>query len=76
MRYDPDSYVRASPRANMGSPGRQQPVSGVPPGPPDRTMSRQAAELDDWEDEGGATAAHEPESPYRPMGRHFDEFSG
>jgi hypothetical protein len=76
MSYDPATYVRAPPGANTGSHGRQRPVSTVLLGDPDGAMSRQAAELDDWEDEGGATAAHAPESPCRPLGRHFDEFSG
>jgi hypothetical protein len=76
MRYDPATYVRAPPWANKGSHGRHQPVSTVPPEEPDGAMSHQAAELDDWEDEGGATAGHAPESPCRPAARHFDEFSG
>ena len=70
MRYDPATYVRAPPRANTGSYGPQQPVSTVLGG--DGTMSRQVAELDDWEDEGGANAGHAPELRCRPVGRHFD----
>ena len=76
MRYDPASYVRAPPWANTGGHGRDQPVSTAPPEKPDGAMSRHAAELDDWEDEGGATAGHPPESPCRSAARHFDEFPG
>ena len=75
MRYDPATYVRAPPGATTGSHGRQRPVSPATQGDPDGTMSGEAVELDDWEDEGGATASHEPESPCRSVGRHFDEFS-
>jgi hypothetical protein len=76
MRYDPATYVRAPPWANTGSQSRRQPVSPVSQRDPDGAMSRQAVELDDWEDEGGANAGHEPESPCRSAGRHFNEFSG
>jgi hypothetical protein len=42
----------------------------------DEAASRQAAELDVWEDEGGTIAGHMPEFPRRHAERHFDEFSG
>jgi hypothetical protein len=55
MRYDPATYVRGPPQANTGSHGRQQPISTAPPAATDGAMSRQTAEIDDWEDEGGGT---------------------
>jgi hypothetical protein len=39
----------------------------------DRAMSRQAVELDVWEDEGGTAAGHVPEFPSRHTGRKLDE---
>ena len=42
----------------------------------DGAMSRDAAELDVWEDEGGTAAGHALELPCRHVGRHFDELSG
>jgi hypothetical protein len=42
----------------------------------DEAASRQAEELDVWEDEGGTIAAHAPELPRRHAQRHFDELSG
>jgi len=42
----------------------------------DRAISRQADELDVWEDEGGTTAGHSLDFPCRHVGPHFDEFSG
>jgi hypothetical protein len=76
MRYDPATYVRAPPWANTGDRALHRPVSTLRLGEPDGAMSRLAAELDVWEDEGGTPAAHALESPYRDVGRHFDEFSG
>jgi hypothetical protein len=76
MRYDPATYVRAPPWANTGGHAQHQPVSIVLPADLDGRMSRQGQELDDWEEEGGATAGQARESPCRPVGRHFDEFSG
>ncbi len=77
MRYDPATYVRAPPWANRGGGhARHQPVSTVQLAVPDRAISRQAAELDVWEDEGGTTAGEAPEVPRAKPGRHFDEFSG
>jgi hypothetical protein len=76
MRYDPAANVSSLPRANMGSHALQRPVSTLRLGDRDGAMSRQAAELDVWEDEGGTTAGHAPELPCRHVGRHFDEFSG
>jgi hypothetical protein len=76
MRYDPATDVPVAPWANTGTDARHQPVSTLRLGDRDAPMSNQAAELDDWEGEGGATAAHAPEFPRRHWGRHFDEFSG
>jgi len=76
MRYDPATYVPAAPWANTGGTAVQRSVSTLRLGDRDAAMSSQAAELDDWEDEGGAPATHTPEFPRRQGGRHFDEFSG
>ena len=63
MRYDPATYVRGAPWANTVGPTAYRKVSTLQLEHPDGALSRQAAELDDWEDEGGATASHAPESP-------------
>jgi hypothetical protein len=76
MRYDPAANVSSLPRANTGRHALHLPVSTLRMGDREGVMSRQAAELDVWEDEGGTTAGHAPEFPSRHMGRHFDEFSG
>jgi hypothetical protein len=76
MHYDPATHVRAPPRANTGSHGGHQPVGAERTGDSDGGMSRQAPELDDWEDDGGSTLDAAPEAPGRKVGRHFDEFSG
>jgi hypothetical protein len=75
MRYDPAAYVRVPPWAHRGGHARG-PVGILRPGDRDGAASRQAAELDVWEDEGGATAGDAPEIPRANVGRHFDEFSG
>jgi hypothetical protein len=74
MRYDPAANVRTAPWANTGRGALHRPVSTLRLGDRDWAMSRQAAELDVWEDEGGRTAGDAPGFPCR--GRHFDEFSG
>jgi len=76
VRYDPATYVHASPWANTGGTAVQRSVTTLRLGDREGAMSRQAAELDVWEDEGGTTAGHAPELPCRHGGRHFDEFSG
>jgi hypothetical protein len=76
MRYDPATNVRPSAWANTGGNALHLPVSTLRRGDRDGAMSRQAAELNAWEDEGGTTAGHAPELPSRYVGRHFDEFSG
>jgi hypothetical protein len=76
VRYDPATYVRASPSANTDGSAVQRSVTTLRLGDRDGARSRQAAELDVWEDEGGTTASQAPESPCRHGGRHFDEFSG
>jgi hypothetical protein len=76
MRYDPATYVRAPPWANTGDQALHRPVSILRLGDRDGAVSRQAAELDVWEDEGGTTAGDAPEVPRGNVGRHFDEFSG
>jgi hypothetical protein len=76
MRYDPAANVSSLPRANPGGNALHLPVSTLRIGDRDGAMSRQAAELDVWEDEGGTTADRALEFPCRHVGRHFDEFSG
>jgi hypothetical protein len=76
MRYDPATSVRSSLRANTGGKALHRPVSTMRPRDLDEVMSRQTAELDVWEDEGGTIAGHAPEFPRRHAERHFDEFSG
>jgi hypothetical protein len=76
MRYDPATYARAPPWENTGAHARHQPVSTLRLRDRDRAMSRQTAELDVWEDEGGTTAGDAPEVPRGSVGRHFDEFAG
>ena len=76
MRYDPATYVRAAPWTNTGAHARHQPVSTLRLADGEAAISRQSAELDDWEDEEGATVGHDPESPCWPVGRHFDEYTG
>jgi hypothetical protein len=73
MRYDPATSV---PSANTSDSALHRAVSAMRPPDRDEMRSRQAAELDIWEDEGGTIAAHGPELPRRPAQRHFDEFSG
>ena len=74
MRYDPATSV---PFANTSDSALHRTVSTTMRRPEhDEAASRQAAELDVWEDEGGTIAAHGPELPRRPAQRHFDEFSG
>ena len=76
MRYDPATGVRSSPCANTGGNALHRPVSTMRPLDRDEAASRQVAELDVWEDEGGTIAGHVPEFPRRHAVRHFDEFSG
>ena len=76
MRYDPATHAHASPWAKTGGTAVQRSVSTSRLADRDGAMSRQAAELDAWEDEGGTTAGYAPEFPCRRVGRHFDEFSG
>jgi hypothetical protein len=74
MRYDPAANVSSLVRANARSHVLHLPASTLRLG--DGVMSRQAAELDVWEDEGGTIAGHASEFPRRHVGRQFDEFSG
>jgi hypothetical protein len=76
MRYDPATNVRVSPWANTAGTALHRPVSTLRLGDRDEATSRQAAELDVWEDEGGTTAGHAPEFSRRQAERPFDEFSG
>lgn len=73
MRYDP---ATSAPSANTSGSALHRSASTMRPPDRDEAASRQAAELDVWEDEGGTIAAHEPELPRRHAHRHFDEFSG
>ena len=73
MRYDP---ATSSPSANTSGSALHRPVSTMRPPGRDEAASRQAAELDVWEDEGGTIAGHGPELPRRHAERRFDEFSG
>ena len=76
MRYDPASYASAPPLVKTGGSAAHWQGSTRPPEDSTAQMHRQAAEFDDWEDEGGATASRVPESPCPPTGRHADELSG
>ena len=73
MRYDP---ATSAPSANTSGGALHRPVSTMRPPDRDEAASREAAELDVWEDEGGTIVALEPEFPRRYAQRHFDEFSG
>ena len=73
MRYDP---VTSAPSANTSDGALHWTVSTMQPPDRDEAASRQTAELDVWEDEGGTIAAHGPELPRCNARRHFDEFSG
>jgi hypothetical protein len=70
MRYD------SAANANRGGHVPHPPVSTVRLGDRDGAMSRQAAELDVWEDEGGTTAGPAPAFRRGRVRRHFDELSG
>jgi hypothetical protein len=81
MRNDPGRYMHTSPAANAGS-NAPQPSVGIqgrwnpPPENRDEATSREEAEIDVWEDEGGTPARYRLEFPGPHAGRHFDEFSG
>jgi hypothetical protein len=70
MRYDPAA------NANTGGHVLHPPVSTLRTGDRGGAMSRQADELDVWEDEGGTTAGPAPEFRRSHAERPFDEFSG
>lgn len=90
MRNDPGKYMHTSPSANAGRNAPQRPVGignrwspspaavdgPMGPGNRDEATSREEAEIDVWEDEGGTPARHRLEYPGRHAGRHFDELSG
>ena len=76
MRYDPATSVRSAPLANTGGSALSRPVSSMRPLDRDDAAGRQAAELDVWEDEGGAISGHASEFQGRHAKRHFDELSG
>ncbi len=58
MRYDPAARAAS---ANASDSGLLRPVSTMRPPDRDEAASRQAEELDVWEDEGGTIAPYEPE---------------
>jgi hypothetical protein len=66
MRYEPPATERAPPRVTMTGAAVRQPVSALRPGDHDKAASRRTAELDIWEDEGGAAVEE----------HNFDEFPG
>ena len=72
MRYDPAISALS---ANTSGNALYRRASTMRP-PDCEAASRQAAELDVWEDEGGTIAAYEPELLCLRAPRHFDEFSG
>ncbi len=61
MRFDPATYVPAPLVTTTRGQARSQPAGTASTPAPDAAKSREAGELDDWEDEGGATAVR-PES--------------
>jgi len=65
MRYEPSMNERAAPRATRA--GIALPWTGSAPGVGDsgEVRSRQTAELDIWEDEGGATSGRATRYPGR-----------
>jgi hypothetical protein len=76
MRYDHAVGVRSTPFVNPGGNALHRPASTMRLGDRDEAASRQAAELDVWEDEGGTIAGQAPEFPRGHAKQHFDEFSG
>jgi hypothetical protein len=84
MRYEPDANERAPPRATRAGIALHPPVSNLQVGDCGAATSRQNAELDTWEDEGGSPLGRAPGDPGRQVDsqvdRHVkqrcDEFSG
>jgi len=75
MRYEPGATVSTPLRANTEG-TRHRPVSALRLEELNGATQRQAAELDDWENEGGTPVSQTPQAPRRAARRHFDEFSG
>ena len=76
MRYQPPTNERASPWAARAGSAVPRPVSTLRLGDRAEAASRQSAELDIWEDEGGTTVGRVLEFPGRHAKQNFDEFSG
>ena len=76
MRYEPSVNERAVPRATRAGTAGPWTVSAPRVGPPLRdsgeARSRQSAELDIWEDEGGATSTHATRYPGRKVDSKVD----
>jgi hypothetical protein len=73
MRYEPPTTERAPPRVTMTGAAVRQPVSALRPGDHDKAASRRTAELDIWEDEGGATVDGVLGFSGRDVEHNFDE---
>jgi len=71
MRYEPSVNERAVPRATRAGTAGPWSASAPRVGPQERdsgeASSRQAAELDIWEDEGGATSKRATRYPGRKV---------
>ena len=65
MRYEPSVKERAAPRATRAGIALHWAESAAGVGDSGEIRSRQAAELDIWEDEGGATSGHATRYPGR-----------
>ena len=67
MRYEPSVNERAVPRATRAGTAGPWAVSAPRVGDSDEARSHQTAELDIWEDEGGATSKHATRYPDRKV---------
>ena len=76
MRYEPSVNERAVPRATRAGTAGPRAVSASRVGPQVRdsgeARSRQTAELDIWEDEGGATSKRATRYPGRKVDSKVD----
>ena len=84
MRYEPSMNERAAPQATRAGIALSLPLSAPRVGDGVEARSRQTAELDIWEDEGGATSGRATRYPGRQVDskvdwngeRHYGELSG
>jgi hypothetical protein len=84
MRYEPSINERAAPRTTRAGIALPCSVSAPRVGDGGEASSRQAAELDIWEDEGGTTLGRAPRYSGRKVDfnvdwnveQHCDELSG